>query len=147
MKGGYLPQNYLDELPIHRNIKSRNNSESCEKKNAVMVGGSSDRSEENLRLRNLGGDVDDDNMFAPENIPTLPDGSVTTTVEGCIFEDWNSSSFFIFLREGHRHERNQVCGFDMSRLSENTSWVVYSYLPLLLLPEQTSPKDNLHNRW
>ena len=45
-----------------------------------MVGGSGDRSEDILRLFNFGYDVDVNNMPDPENIPTLPDGSVTTTV-------------------------------------------------------------------
>ena len=55
----------------------------------MIVGGRNDRSEEILRLGKLGYDGDGNNLPSPENIPTLPYGELTTTVEECRFDECN----------------------------------------------------------
>ena len=51
----------------------------------VVVGGSGYRRKDISQLHNLGYIVD-----ADKNISTLTYGTGTITVEGCIFEYWNS---------------------------------------------------------
>ena len=69
-----------------------------------MIGGSDDRSENNACLCKLGYNVNNDNVPSPENNPTLPDGKVTTKVEGCRYYEWNIYYLCRNICEGHRHK-------------------------------------------